>query len=84
MKPADIKTTLNYIGGEFVTAASGKTYENRSPVDGSLISMVSEAGQAEVDAAVAAARGALTGHFIPEEDPERTNAVLTDFLAGRI
>jgi len=46
MKPADIKTTLNYIGGEFVMAASGKTYENRSPVDGSLISMVSEAGQA--------------------------------------
>jgi aminomuconate-semialdehyde/2-hydroxymuconate-6-semialdehyde dehydrogenase len=61
MKRADIKTTLNYIGGEFVTAASGKTYENRSPVDGSLISMVSEAGQAEVDAAVAAARAALTG-----------------------
>ena len=53
MKPADIRTTLNYIGGEFVTAASGKTWENRSPVDGSLISMVSEAGQIEVDAAVA-------------------------------
>jgi len=61
MKPADIKATLNYIGGEFVTAATGKTFENRSPVDGSLISMVSEAGQAEVDAAVAAARAALTG-----------------------
>ena len=29
-------------------------------------------------------RGAQTGHFIPEEDPERTNAVLLDFLAGRI
>jgi aminomuconate-semialdehyde/2-hydroxymuconate-6-semialdehyde dehydrogenase len=61
MKPADIRTTLNYIGGEFVTAASGKTYENRRPVDGSLISMVSEAGQVEVDAAVAAARAALAG-----------------------
>ena len=61
MKPADIRTTLNYIGGEFVSATSGKTYENRSPVDGSLISMVSEAGQVEVDAAVAAARSALAG-----------------------
>ncbi len=29
-------------------------------------------------------RGARCGHFIPEEDPERTNAVLGDFLAGRI
>ena len=29
-------------------------------------------------------RGALSGHFIPEEDPERTNAVLMDFLADRI
>lgn len=29
-------------------------------------------------------RGALTGHFIPEEDPARTNAVLTAFLAGTI
>ena len=29
-------------------------------------------------------RGAMTGHFVPEEDPERTNEVLADFLASRI
>jgi pimeloyl-ACP methyl ester carboxylesterase len=29
-------------------------------------------------------RGALTGHFIPEEDPARTNEVLTAFLSGSI
>ncbi|MDJ0847148.1 MAG: alpha/beta hydrolase [Myxococcota bacterium] len=29
-------------------------------------------------------RGALCGHFIPEEDPERTNEVLTAFLAAEI
>ena len=29
-------------------------------------------------------RGALCGHFIPEEAPERTNEVLTAFLEGRI
>ena len=72
MKATDIKTTLNYIGGEFVTAASGKTYENRSPVDGSLISMVSEAGKTEVDAAVAAARAALTGPWGKMALQERT------------
>lgn len=29
-------------------------------------------------------RGAMTGHFIPEEDPQLTNRLLGDFLAGRI
>jgi pimeloyl-ACP methyl ester carboxylesterase len=29
-------------------------------------------------------RGANTGHFVPEEDPARTNEVLSDFLAARI
>ncbi|PXW25763.1 2-hydroxymuconic semialdehyde dehydrogenase [Paraburkholderia caballeronis] len=53
--------TLNFIGGEFVPAASGRLFDNRSPVDNSLISRVHEAGQAEVDAAVAAARAALHG-----------------------
>ncbi len=29
-------------------------------------------------------RGALCGYFVPEEDPARTNEVLTDFFAARI
>lgn len=36
-------------------------FENRSPVDGSLIGFVHEAGRAEVDAAVRAAQAALKG-----------------------
>ena len=56
-----LKATHNFIGGEFVAAKSGKTFENRSPVDGRLIGLVSEAGEPEVDAAVRAARAALTG-----------------------
>ena len=44
MKYTHIKTTLNCVGGKFISARSGKTFENRSPVDGSLIGMVSEAG----------------------------------------
>jgi aminomuconate-semialdehyde/2-hydroxymuconate-6-semialdehyde dehydrogenase len=55
------KETLHFIGGEFVRSASGRTFENRSPVDNRLIAKVHEAGQAEVDAAVRAARAALTG-----------------------
>jgi aminomuconate-semialdehyde/2-hydroxymuconate-6-semialdehyde dehydrogenase len=57
----ELKALHNFIAGEFVAARSGKTFENRSPVDGRLIGLVSEAGEPEVDAAVRAARGALAG-----------------------
>ncbi len=50
---------LNFIGGEFV--ATSATFEKRAPVDNHVIGLVHEAGQAEVDAAVAAARAALRG-----------------------
>ena len=56
-----MKEIWNFIDGAFVRASSGRTFENRSPLDGRLIGVVSEAGRAEVDAAVRAARGALSG-----------------------
>jgi acyl-CoA reductase-like NAD-dependent aldehyde dehydrogenase len=56
-----MKDIKNFINGEYVTNASGKTYEKRNPVDNSLIGMVHEAGKPEVDAAVAAAKAALHG-----------------------
>jgi aminomuconate-semialdehyde/2-hydroxymuconate-6-semialdehyde dehydrogenase len=54
-----MKEIRNFIDGAFV--ATGKTFEKRSPVDGQVIALVHEAGQAEVDAAVQAARAALKG-----------------------
>lgn len=54
-----MKEIRNFIDGVFV--ATGKTFEKRSPVDGQVIAVVHEAGQAEVDAAVRAARAALKG-----------------------
>ncbi|HLS86617.1 MAG TPA: 2-hydroxymuconic semialdehyde dehydrogenase [Burkholderiales bacterium] len=56
-----MKETLNFIDGKFVPSASGKRFENRCPVDNRLVSQVHEAGRPEVDAAVAAARRALSG-----------------------
>ncbi|MEJ8857512.1 2-hydroxymuconic semialdehyde dehydrogenase [Variovorax robiniae] len=56
-----MKQFMNFIGGEFV--ATSKTFENRAPVDNGLIGLVHEAGAAEVDAAVQAARKALTGEW---------------------
>jgi aminomuconate-semialdehyde/2-hydroxymuconate-6-semialdehyde dehydrogenase len=55
------KQILNFINGEFTGAKSGKTFEDRSPVDNRVIGLVSEAGEPEVDAAVKAAHAALEG-----------------------
>jgi len=54
-----MKDILNFINGEFV--ATQKHFEDRSPLDNSVIGRVHEAGKAEVDAAVAAAHAALRG-----------------------
>ncbi|MBN9429297.1 MAG: 2-hydroxymuconic semialdehyde dehydrogenase [Burkholderiales bacterium] len=56
-----MKQFLNFINGQYV--ATGKTFENRAPVDNRVIGLVHEAGTAEVDAAVAAARAALKGEW---------------------
>ncbi len=56
-----IRETLHFVNGEFLRSASGRTFENRNPVDNSLIARVHEAGRPEVDAAVRAARAALDG-----------------------
>jgi acyl-CoA reductase-like NAD-dependent aldehyde dehydrogenase len=50
----------NYIGGQWVPAASGKTFENRNPADTSdLIGTFAESGPEDVERAVAAAREAF-------------------------
>lgn len=54
-----MKQFRNFINGEYV--ASAKTFEKRSPLDGSLIGQVHEASRDQVDAAVNAARAALSG-----------------------
>jgi acyl-CoA reductase-like NAD-dependent aldehyde dehydrogenase len=50
-----------FIGGEFVDALDGATFETRNPHDGSVIARVARAGVADVDRAVAAAQAAAAG-----------------------
>jgi aminomuconate-semialdehyde/2-hydroxymuconate-6-semialdehyde dehydrogenase len=52
---------LNFIDGHFTEGALGRTFEDISPVDGSLVGVVYEAGSADVDAAIRAAQRALQG-----------------------
>src|SRR5207253_8718169 len=50
----------NYIGGQWMPAASGRTFENRNPADTSdLVGTFADSGPADVQRAVAAAREAF-------------------------
>ncbi|QEW06828.1 2-hydroxymuconic semialdehyde dehydrogenase [Nitrincola iocasae] len=72
----------HFINGEFIASASGKTFENRCPVDNSLIGAVYEAGRDEVDAAVKAAKAALQGPWGKMTQAERIT--LLNRVADRI
>ncbi|HTY42824.1 MAG TPA: aldehyde dehydrogenase family protein [Thermoanaerobaculia bacterium] len=57
-----VETQLNFVGGKWVPAASGKTFENRNPADrDDLVGLFPKSGKADVDAAVAAAKKAFPG-----------------------
>ena len=50
-----------FIGGKFVDAKSGKTFDTFDPATGRVIAQVAEGDAADIDAAVAAARAAFEG-----------------------
>jgi aminomuconate-semialdehyde/2-hydroxymuconate-6-semialdehyde dehydrogenase len=54
-------TFAHFIRNEFLTGKSGRQFEKRSPVDGSLVGLVPEGGATEVNLAVDAAQAALQG-----------------------
>ncbi|MCE4062175.1 2-hydroxymuconic semialdehyde dehydrogenase [Pandoraea sputorum] len=87
-----MKDFQNFINGEWVS--SPRTFENRNPVDNSVIGLVHEAGRNEVDAAVRAARAALHGPWGKMTVAQRVellhavadgiNRRFDDFLAAEI
>ena len=48
-----------FIGGTWTAATGGKTFDVLEPATGKLLAKISDAGEADIDAAVAAARKAL-------------------------
>jgi aminomuconate-semialdehyde/2-hydroxymuconate-6-semialdehyde dehydrogenase len=76
------KDILNFINGEYTKNQSGKTFEKRNPIDNSVVGTVYEAGQPEVDAAVAAAHAALNGPWGTMSVNERVK--LLDAVADEI
>ena len=75
------QTTRHFINGAYTEGTSGCTFENRRPIDNALISQVCEAGRTDVDAAVQAARAALSGPWSRLTLAERTE-VLYAVAAG--
>jgi acyl-CoA reductase-like NAD-dependent aldehyde dehydrogenase len=57
-------TKKHFINGEWVSSASGKTFETVNPATGEVLAVVSEGGAEEIDKAVKAARAAFeTGYW---------------------
>jgi acyl-CoA reductase-like NAD-dependent aldehyde dehydrogenase len=65
-----------FIGGTPVQAASGKTFETKSPATGEVLARVAEAGPEDVERAVATARRALEAGPWPKMDPSERAALL--------
>ena len=59
MATAGTKTFQNLIGGEWVDAASGETFESTSPADGETLGVFPRSGPEDVDRAVEAAKAAF-------------------------
>ena len=56
---SNVPAYRNYISGEWVPAADGRTSENHDPASGDLIGRFPRSGQADVDRAVSAAKAAF-------------------------
>lgn len=59
----DVDVLGHFIGGETALSASGKTFESVNPATGSTWALVADGASEDVDAAVNAARQALSGEW---------------------
>ena len=65
-----------FIGGRWRACASGETLPLFNPSDGSLLAQIARGGQADIDAAVAAAQAALDGPWGQLTATERGRVLL--------
>ncbi|HEY7131527.1 MAG TPA: aldehyde dehydrogenase [Candidatus Limnocylindrales bacterium] len=73
--------TQAFIGGDFVDAASGRTYDVENPANGSRLAQVAECDVEDVERAVAAARRAAPGWAAtPPADRKRILLRLADLI----
>src|SRR5262249_54609728 len=77
-KPAflDGKLKRMLIGGKWLEAVSGKTFESRNPATGELLANVAEGDAEDINLAVAAARAAFNGPWSKFKPAERQRLLL--------
>ena len=73
--------TRNFIGGKFVVARKGKTFETINPATGEVLAEVTRSDSGDVDAAVAAARKAFKSGVWSRMAPRDRMDVLYRFAA---
>ncbi|PSJ59623.1 aldehyde dehydrogenase family protein [Kumtagia ephedrae] len=62
-QPIDGRHRKMFIGGDWVDAVSGETFETRNPATGAVLATVPRGGKQDIDAAVRAARAAFDGEW---------------------
>jgi alpha-ketoglutaric semialdehyde dehydrogenase len=77
---AEVRRVENLVRGRHVPAASGEAFEKLCPADGSLLCRVARSAEADVEAALAAARDAQAG-WASETPVERGRVVREIALA---
>jgi aldehyde dehydrogenase (NAD+)/betaine-aldehyde dehydrogenase len=70
------------IGGEWVAAASGETFETRDPATGDVVAVVPRARAADVERAIAAARRAFESGPWPATPPAERGRILMRIAHG--
>jgi acyl-CoA reductase-like NAD-dependent aldehyde dehydrogenase len=73
-----------FIGGKFVSAASGKTFDCVSPIDGAVLTKVAACDGEDIDRAVISARAAFENGAWADQSPKarkRTLIRLADLIA---
>ena len=66
----DVKAYRNYIGGEWVEAAGGETFEVENPSSGDIVATVPKGGREDAHAAIAAARESFDSGIWADMDPD--------------
>lgn len=77
--------SANHIAGAPCPAQDGRTMDNQNPATGALIGQIPRSGAADVEAAVDAARSALTGPWATWTAPQRADLLdrIADGLLAR-
>lgn len=70
------RPTQAFIGGRFVSSASGETFDTVNPADRSVIAQIASCDAADVDIAVAAACAAFEAGVWAQRHPSERKAVL--------